>query len=78
MWEECDDRTRGMAGRTRNTKSLGSDQETVVAYIKSLYAEREARLALKQQQKADYDSYVTSQKVKGGIVKPFEKWILKQ
>ena len=85
-WEECDDRTRGMAGRTRDTKSIGSDKEVVMNHINGLLAERRRVSELREQQeeirqqqeklhKEQYQEYRYTQKIKGGIVKPFEKWL---
>lgn len=75
VWEECDDRTRGLEGRTRNTKSLGSDRETVVAYIKGLYAQRELAIAKYKQLQEQYEFYKKEQQAKKGLVKSFEKWL---
>ena len=85
-WQQCEDRTRGLAERTRESKSLGSNQDVVMNHIKSLLAERKrlgellaAQEEIKRQQeklhKEQYQEYRYAQKIKGGIVKPFEKWV---
>ena len=75
VWQECDDRTRGFSSRTRETKSLGSNQETILDYIKGLYAQREEINKKAVQQAADYEAYKKTQQAKKGLVKSFEKWL---
>jgi hypothetical protein len=84
VWQQCEDRTRGE--RTRESKSLGSNRDVVMNHINSLLAERKrvsellaAQEEIKHQQeklhKEQYQEYKALQKSKGGIVKPFEKWV---
>jgi len=84
VWQQCEDRTRGE--RTRESKSLGSNRDVVMNHINSLLAERKrvsellaAQEEIKYQQeklhKEQYQEYKALQKSKGGIVKPFEKWV---
>jgi len=84
VWQQCEDRTRGE--RTRESKSLGSNRDVVMNHINSLLAERKrvsellaAQEEIKHQQeklhKEQYQKYKALQKSKGGIVKPFEKWV---
>ncbi len=82
VWQQCEDRTRGLAERTRKSKSLGSDRDEIMNHINSLLAERRRASELlaqqeeiKQQQEKRYDEYRHDQKIKNGVVKPFEKWL---
>jgi hypothetical protein len=82
VWEHCDDRTRGLSNRVRKSKSLGSDRDEIMNHINSLLAERRRASELlaqqeeiKQQQEKRYDEYRHDQKIKNGVVKPFEKWL---
>ena len=75
VWEECDDRTRGLDNRTRNRRSLGSDKEVVLNYIHVLLQQREEHSQRKQEREEAYEAYKKAQKAKGGIIKPFEKWL---
>lgn len=86
-WQQCEDRTRGLAERTRESKSLGSNQDVVMNHINNLLSKRrrvgellEQQEEIKRQQeklhKEQYQEYRYAQKIKGGIVKPFEKWLL--
>jgi hypothetical protein len=80
VWQQCEDRTRGE--RTRESKSLGSNRDVVMNHINSLLADRKrvsellaAQEEIKHQQEKLYKEYKALQKSKGGIVKPFEKWV---
>jgi len=80
VWQQCEDRTRGE--RTRESKSLGSNRDVVMNHINSLLADRKrvsellaAQEEIKHQQEKLYQEYKALQKSKGGIVKPFEKWV---
>jgi hypothetical protein len=75
VWEECDDRTRGLDNRTRNRRSLGSDKEVVLNYIHALLQKREEYSQRKQEREEAYEAYKKAQKAKGGIIKPLEKWL---
>lgn len=75
VWEECDDRTRGLENRTRNRRSLGSEKEVVLNYIHALLQKREEHSQLKQEREEAYEAYRKAQKAKGGIIKPLEKWL---
>ena len=75
VWEECDDRTRGLDNRTRNRRSLGSDKEVVLNYIHALFQKREEHSQRKQEREEAYEAYKKAQKAKGGIIKPLEKWL---
>lgn len=86
VWQQCEDRTRGLAERTRKSESLGSDRDEVMSHINGLLAERRrvsellaAQEEIKQQQKnlhkEQYNEYRYAQKIKGGVVKSFEKWL---
>ncbi|MFM6132865.1 MAG: hypothetical protein ACKPCP_01610 [Sphaerospermopsis kisseleviana] len=71
--------------RINNTKSvtrLGSDEETVLAFIKAKQDERAEAFAVlhaakerEEKKQAEYEAYKKAQKAKGGIIKPFEKWL---
>ncbi|MFM7369946.1 MAG: hypothetical protein ACKO2Z_19590, partial [Sphaerospermopsis kisseleviana] len=71
--------------RIKNTKSvtrLGADEATVMSFIKTKQDERSEAFAIlhaekerEEQKQADYEAYKKAQKAKGGIIKPFEKWL---
>ena len=86
VWQQCEDRTRGLAERTRKSESLGSDRDEVMSHINGLLAERRRVSELREQQeeirqqqeklhKEQYQEYRYAQKTKGGVVKSFEKWL---
>ena len=49
-WQQCEDRTRGLAQRTRKSESLGSDRDVVMNHINGLLAERRRASELLAQQ----------------------------
>lgn len=86
VWQQCEDRTRGLAERTRKSESLGSDRDEIMSHINGLLAERRRVSELREQQeeirqqqeklhKEQYNEYRYNQKMKGGVVKSFEKWL---
>lgn len=82
VWQECDDRTNGLANRTRTTESIGSDRETVLAVIHKLLVAKEAKTAQrkelesqKKERETAYEAYKKVQQAKRGLVKSFEKWL---
>jgi hypothetical protein len=74
-WQQCEDRTRGLAERTRESKSLGSNRDVVMNHINSLLAERKRVGELLAAQKEQYQEYKILQQKKGFPIKSFEKWL---
>jgi len=74
-WQQCEDRTRGLAERTRESKSLGSNRDVVMSHINSLLAERKRVGELLAAQKEQYQEYKILQQKKGFPIKSFEKWL---
>ena len=74
-WQQCEDRTRGLAERTRESKSLGSNRDVVMNHINSLLAERKRVGELLAAQEEQYQEYKILQQKKGFPIKSFEKWL---
>lgn len=74
-WQQCEDRTRGLDERTRESKSLGSNRDVVMNHINSLLAERKRVGELLAAQEEQYQQYKFLQQKKGFPIKSFEKWL---
>lgn len=75
VWEHCDDRSRGMAGRVKTSSNLGSDRDVVMARINSLIEERSQKSAQKRAREEGYEAYKKAQQSNKRPIKSFEKWL---
>ncbi len=75
VWEHCDDRTKGMAGRVKTSSNLGSDRGVVMARINSLIEERSRKSAEKRAKEEGYEAYKKAQQAGKRPIKSFEKWL---
>jgi hypothetical protein len=75
VWEDCDDRTKGMAGRVKTSSNLGSDRGVVMARINSLIEERSRKSAQERAKEEGYEAYKKVQQSNKRPIKSFEKWL---
>ena len=75
VWEHCDDRTRGMAGRVKTSSNLGSDRDVVMSRINSLIEERNRKSTEAEAREKGYEAYKRAQQSNKRPVKSFEKWL---
>jgi hypothetical protein len=75
VWEHCDDRTKGMAGRVKTSSNLGSSRDVVMARIDSLLEQRSRKSAQERAKEEGYEAYKKAQQSNRRPVKSFEKWL---
>jgi|688.fasta_scaffold334182_1 hypothetical protein len=75
VWEHCDDRTKGMAGRVKTSSNLGSSRDVVMARIDSLLEQRSRKSAQERAKEEGYEAYKKAQQSNKRPVKSFEKWL---